>query len=158
MPNAMSTPSTRGTTVVRPRNDGARRLRHRRRATRMKTIGATRNDDDNDAIGRVFSKLYKENSTGKSIVYGVFQRDVDENDRVSDDEAASRRAEAARTLTNIDAKERQRRMNVGLVAWALTATLVATQTLTHAPRIERLAVVVPLFFALGFVGSAKSGL
>ena len=157
MPNAMSTPSTR-LTVVRPRDARARRPRRLRRATRMKTIGATRNDDDEDAIGRVFSKLYKENSIGKSIVYGVFQRDVDDDDRVSDDEAASRRAEAARTLTNIDAKERQRRMNVGLVAWALTATLVATQMSTNAPRIERLAVVVPLFFALGFVGSAKSGL
>ena len=106
----------------------------------------------------MFSKLYKENSTGKSIYYGVFQRDVDETERVDDATAAALRAEATRTLTNIGSKERERRMNVGLVSGALTAAIVATQLLTHAPRIERLAVVVPLFFALGFVGSAKSGL
>lgn len=128
---------------------------------RRDAIGATKDEESSsasDAIEKVFSKLYKENSTGKSIYYGVFQRDVDETERVDDATAAALRAEATRTLTNIGSKERERRMNVGLVSGALTAAIVATQLLTHAPRIERLAVVVPLFFALGFVGSAKSGL
>ena len=131
---------------------------------RHRAIGATKDEESSsstsvsDSIERVFSKLYKENSSGKSIYYGVFQRDVDETDRVDDATAAALRAEAARTLTNIGSKERERRMSVGLVSGALTAAIVATQLLTHAPRIERLAIVVPLFFALGFVGSAKSGL
>lgn len=129
---------------------------------RRDAIGATKDEESSsptsDAIEKVFSKLYKENSTGKSIYYGVFQRDVDETERVDDATAAALRAEATRTLTNIGSKERERRMSVGLVSGALTAAIVATQLLTHAPRIERLAVVVPLFFALGFVGSAKSGL
>lgn len=159
----LASTSTRGA-IGRPRgDDGRRRVRRGRAMRRRDAIGATKDEESSssstsDAIEKVFSKLYKENSTGKSIYYGVFQRDVDETERVDDVTAAALRAEATRTLTNIGSKERERRMSVGLVSGALTAAIVATQLLTHAPRIERLAVVVPLFFALGFVGSAKSGL
>lgn len=157
----LASTSTRGA-IGRPRGDDRRRRVRRGPAVRRRdAIGATKDEESSsasEAIEKVFSKLYKENSTGKSIYYGVFQRDVDETERVDDATAAALRAEATRTLTNIGSKERERRMNVGLVSGALTAAIVATQLLTHAPRIERLAVVVPLFFALGFVGSAKSGL
>lgn len=157
----LASTSTRGA-IGRPRgDDGRRRVRRGPAVRRRDAIGATKDEESSsasEAIEKVFSKLYKENSTGKSIYYGVFQRDVDETERVDDATAAALRAEATRTLTNIGSKERERRMNVGLVSGALTAAIVATQLLTHAPRIERLAVVVPLFFALGFVGSAKSGL
>jgi hypothetical protein len=47
---------------------------------------------------------------------------------------------------------------VGKAAGAATAALAAAQLALGATRVERLAIAVPLFFALGFVGSAKTGL
>ena len=49
-------------------------------------------------------------------------------------------------------------MDVGKGASALSALVVVGQLATGATRLERLAVMIPLFFALGFVGSAKTGL
>jgi hypothetical protein len=114
---------------------------------------ATRDDRARD----LFAKLYR-GGGGKQIYYGVFQRDAPASATKSEEARARSRDEAAKTLTNIDAEERGRRMEVGKAAGAATAALAAAQLALGATRVERLAIAVPLFFALGFVGSAKTGL
>ena len=92
------------------------------------------------------------------MFFGVFQRDVDRA-RVPDEATrAELRREASKQLVNIGAAERERRMDVGKGASVLSALVVVGQLATGATRLERLAVMIPLFFALGFVGSAKTGL
>ena len=114
---------------------------------------ATRDDRARD----LFAKVYR-GGGGKQIYYGVFQRDAPASATKSEEARARSRDEAAKTLTNIDAEERGRRMEVGKAAGAATAALAAAQLALGATRVERLAIAVPLFFALGFVGSAKTGL
>jgi hypothetical protein len=128
----------------------ATRTTPRRAATPTR---ATRDDRARD----LFAKLYR-GGGGKQIYYGVFQRDAPASATKSEEARARSRDEAAKTLTNIDAEERGRRMEVGKAAGAATAALAAAQLALGATRVERLAIAVPLFFALGFVGSAKTGL
>ena len=56
----------------------------------------------------------------------------------------------------IDDEERGRRMMVGTAASAATAA-AAAQLALGASRLERVLLAIPLFFAVGFVGSAKTG-
>lgn len=131
--------------------------------TRAEGGNASCEDDDadvaDDTIASVFSKLYKSKETiGKSMYYGVFTRENTEESAPSASMAAALRAAAAKSLTNINAEERARRMDVGKAASALTGAIVLAQLATHAARMDRLVVILPLFFALGFVGSAKTGL
>ena len=133
-----------------PRAARTTRTTPRRAATPTR---ATRDDRARD----LFAKLYR-GGGGKQIYYGVFQRDAPASATKSEEARARSRDEAAKTLTNIDAEERGRRMEVGKAAGAATAALAAAQLALGATRVERLAIAVPLFFALGFVGSAKTGL
>ena len=89
----------------------------------------------------------------KSIHFGVFTRDVDPR-RFRATKNARRRSVAARELTVIDDEERGRRMMVGTAA---TAAAAAAQLALGASRLERVSLAIPLFFAVGFVGSAKTG-
>lgn len=142
----------RGAAFAPPRalSDGAHRARRPRRAV-------ARASDDDDAVGKVFRDVYVPDR-GKEMFFGVFQRDVDRA-RVPDEATrAELRREASKQLVNIGAAERERRMDVGKGASALSALVVVGQLATGATRLERLAVMIPLFFALGFVGSAKTGL
>jgi len=124
-----------------------------RRAPRAR---ATSDDDDDDAVKTAFAKVYAPDSN-KSIHFGVFTRDVDASAVPDDDERASRRARAARELAVIDDEERARRLVVGKAASAATAATAAAQLAFGASRPERAFIAIPLFFALGFVGSAKTG-
>jgi hypothetical protein len=133
-----------------PRAARATRTTPRRAATPTR---ATRDDRARD----LFAELYR-GGGGKQIYYGVFQRDAPASATKSEEARARSRDEAAKTLTNIDAEERGRRMEVGKAAGAATAALAAAQLALGATRVERMAIAVPLFFALGFVGSAKTGL
>lgn len=127
------------------------------RRARARAATATRATPSDDRARDLFAKLYP-SGTGKSIYYGVFQRDARAGERKSDDERRKLRDDAAVNLTNIDADERGRRMVVGKAAGALTAAVAVAQTALGATRVERLCVAIPLFFALGFAGSAKTGL
>jgi len=113
-------------------------------------------DDDDDAVKTAFAKVYAPDSN-KSIHFGVFTRDVDASAVPDDDERASRRARAARELAVIDDEERARRLMVGKAASAVVAATAAAQLAFGASRPERAFIAIPLFFALGFVGSAKTG-
>lgn len=107
-----------------------------------------------------FEKMYAP-GTGKSIYFGVFQRDVraeEGRETPSDDVRAARRARAREKLVNIDDEERARRLDVGKVAGGVTLVMAIAQLALGASRIERAVIAIPLFFALGFVGSAKTGL
>ncbi len=138
--------STRASARSRPRLFSTSR---RVRSTRA-TI------DDDDAVADAFRKMYVPNSD-KSIHFGVFTRDVDPAAIPSDEERMRRRSVAARELTVIDDEERGRRMMVGTTASAATAAVAAAQLALGASRLERVLLAIPLFFAVGFVGSAKIG-
>ena len=147
---SFATPRAATPRAATPRAARATRTTPRRAATPTR---ATRDDRARD----LFAKLYR-GGGGKQIYYGVFQRDAPASATKSEEARARSRDEAAKTLTNIDAEERGRRMDVGKAAGAATAALAAAQLALGATRVERLAIAVPLFFALGFVGSAKTGL
>jgi|TARA_B110000003_G_scaffold273405_1_gene311065 hypothetical protein len=147
---SFATPRAATPRAATPRAARATRTTPRRAATPTR---ATRDDRARD----LFAKLYR-GGGGKQIYYGVFQRDAPASATKSEEARARSRDEAAKTLTNIDAEERGRRMEVGKAAGAATAALAAAQLALGATRVERLAIAVPLFFALGFVGSAKTGL
>jgi len=147
---AFATPRAATPRAATPRAARTTRTTPRRAATPTR---ATRDDRARD----LFAKLYR-GGGGKQIYYGVFQRDAPASATKSEEARARSRDEAAKTLTNIDAEERGRRMEVGKAAGAATAALAAAQLALGATRVERLAIAVPLFFALGFVGSAKTGL
>jgi hypothetical protein len=147
---SFATPRAATPRAATPRAARATRTTPRRAATPTR---ATRDDRARD----LFAKLYR-GGGGKQIYYGVFQRDAPASATKSEEARARARDEAAKTLTNIDAEERGRRMEVGKAAGAATAALAAAQLALGATRVERLAIAVPLFFALGFVGSAKTGL
>jgi len=147
---AFATPRAATPRAATPRAARATRAAPRRAATPTR---ATRDDRARD----LFAKVYR-GGGGKQIYYGVFQRDAPTRATKSEEARARSRDEAAKTLTNIDAEERGRRMEVGTAAGAATAALAAAQLALGATRVERLAIAVPLFFALGFVGSAKTGL
>ena len=147
---SFATPRAATPRAATPRAARTTRATPRRAATPTR---ATRDDRARD----LFAKLYR-GGGGKQIYYGVFQRDAPASATKSEEARARSRDEAAKTLTNIDAEERGRRMEVGKAAGAATAALAAAQLALGATRVERLAIAVPLFFALGFVGSAKTGL
>ena len=147
---SFATPRAATPRAATPRAARATRATPGRAATPTR---ATRDDRARD----LFAKLYR-GGGGKQIYYGVFQRDAPASATKSEEARARSRDEAAKTLTNIDAEERGRRMEVGKAAGAATAALAAAQLALGATRVERLAIAVPLFFALGFVGSAKTGL
>jgi len=147
---SFATPRAATPRAATPRAARATRTTPRRAATPTR---ATRDDRARD----LFAELYR-GGGGKQIYYGVFQRDAPASATKSEEARARSRDEAAKTLTNIDAEERGRRMEVGKAAGAATAALAAAQLALGATRVERMAIAVPLFFALGFVGSAKTGL
>jgi len=147
---SFATPRAATPRAATPRAARATRTTPRRAATPTR---ATRDDRARD----LFAELYR-GGGGKQIYYGVFQRDAPASATKSEEARARSRDEAAKTLTNIDAEERGRRMEVGKAAGAATVALAAAQLALGATRVERLAIAVPLFFALGFVGSAKTGL
>lgn len=139
------------------------RARWRRGGGKARVARAARDADDatgRDAVKEAFEKMYAP-GTGKSIYFGVFQRDVRAEagrETPSDDVRAARRARAREELVNIDDEERARRLDVGKVAGGVTLVMAIAQLALGASRIERAVIAIPLFFALGFVGSAKSGL
>ena len=96
---------------------------------------------------------------GTRIKWGVFKEDVG-TDASAVSESASRAARdaAASSLTNIDGDERKRRGIVGRVFAALTIAIATAQVATHQPASARALIALPLFFAVGFLGSEKTGL
>ena len=111
-----------------------------------------------DPLATQFKRMYA--TPGKRIKWGVFKEDVDplETAAVSESAARAARDAAAASLTNIDADERARRGLVGRAFVGMTLAIAAAQVATHQPASARALVAAPLFFAVGFLGSEKTGL
>ena len=129
---------------------------------------ASSSSDDNNADGsssgsdplaEQFKTMYPGGS-GKRIKWGVFQEEVSAAELQATDAESQRslREAAAENLTNIDADERGRRYKAGTGAAVFCAVLAAFQLSTGAPPSQRALMALPLFFALGFVGSGATGL
>ena len=118
---------------------------------------ASSGDAFDDPVATQFKAMYA--TPGKRIKWGVFKEDVG-TDAAAVSESASRAARdaAAASLTNIDGDERKRRGIVGRVFAALTIAIATAQVATHQPASARALIALPLFFAVGFLGSEKTGL
>ena len=131
-------------------------------ATAMK-MGDDNNVDGSssgsDPLAEQFKAMYPGGS-GKRIKWGVFQEEVSAAELQASDAESQRslREAAAENLTNIDADERGRRYKAGTGAAVFCAVLAAFQISTGAPPSQRALMALPLFFALGFVGSGATGL
>ena len=112
-------------------------------------------DAFDDPLATQFKRMYA--TPGKRIKWGVFKEDVGEV-TVSESESRAARDAAAASLTNIDGDERARRGLVGRVFAGVTLAIAAAQIATHQPASARALIALPLFFAVGFLGSEKTGL
>jgi hypothetical protein len=112
-------------------------------------------DAFDDPLATQFKKMYA--TPGKRIKWGVFKEDVGEV-TVSESESRAARDAAAASLTNIDGDERLRRGLVGRVFAGVTLAIAAAQIATQQPASARAVIALPLFFAVGFLGSEKTGL
>ena len=108
-----------------------------------------------DPLATQFKRMYA--TPGKRIKWGVFKEDVGEV-TVSESESRAARDAAAASLTNIDGDERLRRGLVGRVFVGVTLAIAAAQVATHQPASARALIALPLFFAVGFLGSERTGL
>ena len=143
----------------------ARRVAPRAAKTELETPSTTAGDPASvesgdafdDPVATQFKAMYA--TPGKRIKWGVFKEDVGP-DAAAVSESASRAARdaAASSLTNIDGDERARRGVVGRVFAALTIAIATAQVATHQPASARALIALPLFFAVGFLGSEKTGL
>jgi hypothetical protein len=99
---------------------------------------------------------------GKAIAYGPIAVDVDEANRPPPQVAELLRNEAAQNLVNINVQERQRRDVAGTLAWYATVSY-ATWAAVLADdggwggHVLRFVTVIPLFLAVGYKRSAKTG-
>lgn len=123
--------------------------------TTTNTSETTTADPFTDPLAKQFKTLY--NTPGKRIKWGVFKEEIGEVN-VSEEESNSLRAAAAMSLTNIDMDERTRRGLVGKAFAGATVLLALGQVVTHQPPSTRAIIALPLFFAVGFLGSEKEGL
>ena len=121
------------------------------------TADSAPSSDDafDDPLATQFKRMYA--TPGKRIKWGVFKEDVGEV-TVSESESRAARDAAAASLTNIDGDERLRRGLVGRVFAGVTLAIAAAQIATHQPASARAVIALPLFFAVGFLGSEKTGL
>eukprot|EP00242_Pyramimonas_sp_CCMP2087_P015767 CAMPEP_0198209772 /NCGR_PEP_ID=MMETSP1445-20131203/17721_1 /TAXON_ID=36898 /ORGANISM="Pyramimonas sp., Strain CCMP2087" /LENGTH=85 /DNA_ID=CAMNT_0043883651 /DNA_START=398 /DNA_END=655 /DNA_ORIENTATION=+ len=74
------------------------------------------------------------------------------------DERAAKRAAAAEELQNIDGDERGRRGKIGAGLSVVTAALVFGMVAGGVEGAARAPIFFPIYFSLGFLGSAKTGL
>lgn len=118
----------------------------------------TKTEAFDDPLADVFKQLYPGGGV-KRIKWGVFKEDVDASSvTTTEEEQAELRAEAACSLTNIDADERARRGKAGTAFGIACALIAAVQLATGAPPAQRAVIAVPLFLGLGFKGSEATGL
>mmetsp|Transcript_19625 Transcript_19625/g.61059 ORF Transcript_19625/g.61059 Transcript_19625/m.61059 type:complete len:174 (-) Transcript_19625:1370-1891(-) len=116
---------------------------------------AERTELEGTLPGQVISTLYP---AGKRVVYGLLTEDVDPASVPDEAERARRREEAAASLTNIDAQERERRRVIGLLGMVGTGLYASGLLALRAGPAARASVALPLALALGYLESAETGL
>ena len=96
---------------------------------------------------------------GKSIAWGVLQRDLDEADVPNKKEREKRKKEAAKELVNIDSNERNRRKIAGSVGAVFSTVLYGVLVTTKVSTITLgLSMYFPVALSLGFIESGRKGL
>ena len=156
------------------------RRRHRRRCSLMKSwllinqhatspssrrlssvrVTASAEDEESsvdDPLAAQFKKMYPGGS-GQRIKWGVFKEEVSATQLLDASDSKALRDAASENLTNIDDDERGRRYKAGAGAAVFSVALATFQIFTGAPPSQRAIMALPLFFAIGFVGSGASGL
>lgn len=104
----------------------------------------------------VMQKQFKQ---GKSIVFGVFQQDIDAASIPSASEQKERVAKATEQLVNIDDAERARRKTVGLGALGAAVAVYAGMLSLGVGLVPRfLGLYLPLAISAGFLKSSQEGL
>ena len=105
------------------------------------------------------SVMEKQFKVGKSIAWGVLQKDVDASSIPDAETQAELRAQAASSLTNIDSTERDRRRLVGVIAATSSAAIYTGMLVFKTTFIFRLlGLYLPVSIAAGFLKSAEEGL
>lgn len=105
------------------------------------------------------SVMEKQFKVGKSIAWGVLQKDVDASSIPDAETQAELRAKATSSLTNIDLTERGRRRLVGIVAATGSAAIYTGMLVFKTTFIFRLlGLYLPISIAAGFLKSADEGL
>jgi len=97
---------------------------------------------------------------GKRVVYGTLSMDVNDSERLSQEESLELRAKAAKESTNIDDAERHRRDSVGTIVLAIAAAYASWAALQigFTGHVLRFLTAFPLFLGVGYKVSAKEGL
>lgn len=88
---------------------------------------------------------------------------VNESEFPSEEEQQQRREKAKSEMTNIGTDERERRTNVGDISYKVAAGYAVFSSLflddgTIHGSLSRFAIILPLFFAVGFKTSGEKGL
>lgn len=109
------------------------------------------------------SALGLEPGTGKQVVFGPIAMDLPESQKTNEEQAATRRKQAAENLVNIGPEERERRAQAGSIMLAVSAVYVAWTALIGddggiAGHLLRFLSVFPIFLGLGYKISAETGL
>lgn len=96
---------------------------------------------------------------GKSIVWGVFQKEIDPASIPDSKTQAERVAKASKDLVNIDDEERARRKVAGLAGLAVTVTIYCGMLYFKIPFLFRaMGLYLPLSLSAGFLKSSEAGL
>jgi len=111
-----------------------------------------------DPVGQLFSNVFFPGGKGKSIVWGIFKKDVDPSSIPSEEERADLRANAARQLINIGQAERDRRMLAGKVLSVGTIFTAAALLRSDVSPLARFSIAPALFLSYSALVSAKEGL
>ena len=117
----------------------------------------TTTSEASEKVRVAFRELYPPNSN-QTVKYGVLKADVDVAAIPDESTQAKLREEAAKSLTNINADERERRKQIGTYVLAATAVAAVAMLATHASPSTRATIALPLFFGSGFYLSGVFGL
>ena len=122
----------------------------------IKASSTTRLSEMTNFDDSPMSKMFK---PGKSIVYGVFQKDVDQTQLPDAATRAELVERASSQLTNIDQQERDRRRFVGVSAAATSLAIYSGMLYFNVGFLFRLlGMYFPVSLAAGFLQSSREGL
>ncbi|GHP05633.1 hypothetical protein PPROV_000438300 [Pycnococcus provasolii] len=119
------------------------------RGSEPPTGTTTTTSEASEKVRVAFRELYPPNSN-QTVKYGVLKADVDVAAIPDESTQAKLREEAAKSLTNINADERERRKQIGTYVLAATAVAAIAMLVTHASPSTRATIALPLFFGSGF--------
>ncbi|GMH44175.1 hypothetical protein BSKO_12109 [Bryopsis sp. KO-2023] len=144
---------------------------HRRKRATLRVLNANgAKSQEQDASRDSVRKMYVPDS-GKKIVYGMFQEDVqvprapdgseqtlDQYLEISKDARSELRKKAAEELVVIDQAERDRRVLLGSIGLGVALVVDIALVVNKAGFFPRLLSYFPLAFGLSFFAAGKAGM